>query len=545
MPTYPINRTYRSGFYNNRKDAAGADDRVYTAEDVRKPYDVVFSDGIMPDADGTPGNMFAVTLTGNLTLSIAAGYAKVGGAWFENNGVYQITLDGGSAEDRYDCVIIRNDDNDDVRDATIYIKSLYNAPTAAHLQRDDKVHEICIAYAFVPAFATSIQASNIKDTRIEGSLCNIMSGVGATVVRTYHNTYFSETENQSKIPIGIPQYNKAKDILTVIVEGRVFTEGANYTVDDNETITLAIGLPVVNTKINFEVTKNVNGASAETVIQEVAELREEMTAANKVLNHHYYCNGVSDNVEISKIAQAFVNGGTDYGSMKLIVHGKFGAVVPYSGEGTSARNYFWLALGKDGASTNRKLIVDFTDCGAITLPIEAGTYNTIFAGNDVHVIGANVIASQVSAGTYIRGFSSANGVVVAEDCRFWITASLTSYISQTGTFIRCRGSVTVSGSAAYCFYPTANAVLRLQGGEYYAYSSGEFSAVVYQTAANAVVILYGVNCPTNARGGYTQDYAVNATGKFVSITDTITALPINLPNGNGRGTLAISKAGMM
>ena len=86
MPTYPINKTYKGGFYNNKKDANGNDDRVYTAEDVRKPYDTVFSDGIMPDTDGTAGNTLKVTATGGVGISVAAGNAKLGGAWFQNNG---------------------------------------------------------------------------------------------------------------------------------------------------------------------------------------------------------------------------------------------------------------------------------------------------------------------------------------------------------------------------------------------------------------------------------------------------------------------------
>ena len=544
MPIYPVTETFKGYFYNNRV-VNGANDREYTARDIRKPYDAVFGDGIKPEADGTVVNVFKVTAQGGMTISVAEGYVKLGGAPVENYAPYVITLDDATSTVRYDCVIVRNDDTEDVRKPSILIKSISRIPTIDDLERNDNVYEVCLAYIVVPAFATAITDSDIVDTRDDGTLCNVMSGVGAMVVQTFHNTYFSETTNQKDIPIGIKQYNKSRDKLTVIIEGRIFTEDVNYTIKDNAMITLAIGLPVIGTKVEFEVAKNVNAAGAETVVVEVAELLKDMATVNKTLEHHYYCNGLNDNAEISRIAQAYVNGGTDYGSMRLVVHGTFGATVPYSGEGTSARNYFWLALGKDGVSNNRKLIVDFTDCKDMTFPIEAGTYNTIFAGNDVHIIGANVIASQSGAGTYIRGFSSANGVVVAEDCRFWITASLTSYISQTGTFVRCRGSVTVVGATAYCFYATANAVLRLQGGEYYAYSSGEFSAVVYQTAANAVAILYGVNCPTNARGGYTQNYAVNANGKFVSIADTITALPINLPSGNVRGTLAISKPGMM
>ena len=545
MPTYPATKTYRGGFYNNHV-VNGQDDRVYTAEDVRKPYDVVFTDGIMPEADGTAGNCLKVSPTGGMGISVVAGHAKLGGAWFENERIYNITLDVGGTAQRYDCVIIRNDDSDDVREPSIYIKSLTAVPTISDLTRNDKIYEICVAYVKVSALATSISESDIIDTRTDGSLCNIMSGVGATVVRTYENTYFSQSVDQRTIPIGISQYDRTRDTLIVVVEGRTFTAGTNYSILSNTHIQLAIGLPVVGTRIYFQVIKSVNAAGAETVVQEVAELRTEMTAVNKKLENHYYCNGLNDNVLISRIALAYLDEGSSYGSIKIVIHGHFGATAPYAGEGTSSSRYRWFALGRLSGDSNRKIILDFSDCDEISLPITSGYYHNIFYGDNIHIIGASVIANQNGANTYIRMFSSADGVVRAENCRFWITASGVSYISQTGTFVNCRGSVTVGGANAYCFYPTENALLRIEGGEYYAYTTSAYtSAVVYGTSSTLVAILYAVNCPTVARSGYVQSYSIYTIAGNVSITDTITTLPITATGANIRGTLAISKAGQM
>lgn len=547
MPTYPINKTYKGGFYNNKKDANGNDDRVYTAEDVRKPYDTVFTDGIMPDADGTAGNTLKVTATSGLGISVAAGNAKLGGAWFQNNGAYNITLDGGSSAVRYDCVILRNDDNDDVRDVSITIKSLSAVPTLANLQRDEKVYEVCVAYIRVPALATSISAANITDTREDGSLCNIMSGVGAMVVRTFHNTYFSETEGQKAIPIGIPQYNRSRDGLTVIVNGRTFANGTQYTIDSNSQITLAIGLPVVGTRIDFEVAKNVNAAGAETVVQEVAALREEMTAANKILEHHYYCNGATDNVIVSNIISAFQAGYTDYASMRLVIHGTFGATSPRGGAGTAENAYYWIRAAQ-GSASNRKVTLDFTDCKQISINCDAGTNNIIFFGMDVRVIGANVVAT---GGASIYMFSTAgNTTVYAENCRFWITCDSGGYIARSGTFKNCRASVTNTGLHSYCFVPIDASLLRLDGGEYYAYtgSAEHVSAVVGLTSGtNAVAILYGVNAPTSARSGYRQTNSIYQTTGIICSTDLISALPLSVVSGasNIRGTIALSKAGLM
>lgn len=545
MPTYPANKTYRGGFYNN-KVVNGMDDRVYTAADVRKPYDVIFSDGIKPEADGTAGDMLKVTANSGMTISVGTGYAKLGGAWFENEANYHITLDTAASTDRYDCVIIRNDDSEAVRAPSIYIKSLTKAPTVADLTRNADIYEICVAYIRVPAFATAITASNINDTREDGSLCNIMSGVGAMVVRTYRNTVFTERTGQTGITIGIPKFDKSRDNLTVIIEGRILSE-TQYTIPSNTYIELAVGLPVIGTRVDFEVAKNVSAAGADTVVQEVAGLLSDMAAVNKTLEHHYYCNGATDNVVISNLITNFQSGYTDYASMKLVIHGTFGATSPRGGAGTTDNPYYWFRAAQ-GAASSRRVILDFSDCKQISINCDSGTNNIIFFGMDVHIIGANVVTTG-GASTYMFSTAAATSIY-AENCRFWVTCESGGMIARSGTFKNCRASVTNSGLHSYCFTPISGSLLRLFGGEYYAYtaSANHMSAVVGATSgADAIAILYGVNAPTVARSGYYQTHSLYQTTGWICSTDLISALPLNVVSGisNIRGTLALSKAGLM
>lgn len=544
MPTYGT-ITYKAGFYNSRKNSNGEDDRVYTAEDIRKPYNSIYTKGVKPEADGTAGEMLKVSATGGMGISVSKGEANLG-AWFINESAFNITLDNSTGADRYDAVIIQNDDSDAVRMPSIYIKSLSSAPTVADLTRDEKIYEICVAYVRVPALATVITAANIVDTREDGQLCNVMSGVGAMVVRTYHNTYFSETANQTQIPIGIPQYNKARDELSVIINGRVFANGTQYTIDSNSQVTLAIGLPVVGTRIDFEVAKNVNAAGAETVVQEVDALRAEMTAANKILEHHYYCGGVNDNVRVSQIVEAFLSGGTTFDSMRLVIHGHFVATSAVTGTGTSTNPYIWIRAGQ-GSATNRRCVLDFTDCDQITINCDSGSYNTIFFGLHVDIVGANVAAT---GGAQITMFSVvAQSFANAEKCRFWIT-SQAGYIARGGNFRNCRVSLTTDIDNACAFNVLKGGILRLYGGEYYAYApSGKFSAVVYVNAeqTGAVALTYGICCPTVSRNPYVQTYAVNCltNDACCSFTDTITTLDIEAAGQNVRGTIARSIAGTL
>ena len=544
MPTYGT-ITYKAGFYNNKKNSNGEDDRVYTAEDMRKPYTSIYTKGIKPEADGTTGEMLKVSATGGMNIAVAAGEANLG-AWFINDSAFNITLDNSTGADRYDAVIIRNDDSDAVRGPSIYIRSFSRVPTASDLTRTDKIYEVCVGYVRVPALATAITAANITDTRDDGQLCNVMSGVGAMVVRTYRNTVYSERAGQTGVTIGIPQFNRTRDHLTVIIEGRVLSETA-YTIPSNTYVELELGLPVIGTKVDFEVRKNVNAAGADTVVQEVAGLLNEMALANKVLEHHYYCNGKTDNVNISIIISDFQTGGTDNGSMRLVIHGTFGATAPRGGAGTTENNYYWFRAAQ-GSVSSRKVTLDFTDCSDIRINCDAGTHNIIFFGMDVRVVGANVVAT---GGTSIYMFSTAGGTTVyAEYCRFWITCESGGFIARSGTFKNCRASVTNSGLHSYCFVPIDASLLRVEGGEYYAYtaSTEHVSAVVGLTSGtNAVAVLFGVNAPTAARSGYRQTHAIYQTTGKISCAYLISALPIQEVSGlaSYNGTIELSKAGLM
>jgi hypothetical protein len=148
-------------------------------------------------------------------------------------------------------------------------------------------------------------------------------------------------------------------------------------------------------------------------------------------------------------------------------------------------------------------------------------------------------------------FSTAGGTsVYAENCRFWITCDSGGMIARSGTFKNCRASVTNTGLHSYCFVPTNDSLLRVEGGEYYAYtaSADHVSAVVGLTSGtNAVAILYAVNAPTVARSGYRQTNSLYQTTGMICSTDLISALPLNVVSGqsNVRGTVALSKANLM
>ena len=101
---------------------------------------------------------------------------------------------------------------------------------------------------------------------------------------------------------------------------------------------------------------------------------------------------------------------------------------------------------------------------------------------------------------------------------------------------------------SYCFTPTRYGLLRIAGGEYRAYtgiSSGK-SAIVGQTASNAITILDRVNAPTVAISGYYQTHAIyqGAGAGILNCRDLISALTVTTASGSSTvsGTVEISRA---
>lgn len=547
MPVY-LNKPYRGGFYKNIK-TNGKDDRTYSALDMRKPYDVIFSDGIKPSYDGTAGDNLKVVAIGNRMIAVLPGYAKLGGAWFECYSQCNIQLDTVTADNRYDCVILKNDDNDISREPDIYIKTIYGdeIPNISNLglQRENGVYEVCLAYIRITSANADVTSEMITDTRLDGSLCNVMSGVGTTVVRTLTSRYITKNTNESVIPIGIDEYIKGTDELVVMVEGRTFKENVNYTILSNKEIKLEISLPKSGTIVDFIVRRNVAGAANGDTNTELVSLHSDVAAIKNKLEHHYYCTGVNDNIHIGDLVRELLEG-TGYGSVKLNIHGQLVGYQPALSNDTTD---YWFNFN---VTTDRKVVLDFTDCSQIIIPTTNGKTNVIFYGKEINMIGANLIVNNTTTNTAIVAFDSSVEIINCENCRFWITGYKYSYIARNGTFTNCRGSVTNSNYYSYCFYTSG--LVRLFGGEYYAYTadSNAKSAVVGQTGSNTITLMYGVNAPEVERVGYYQTNAVNHIGTagnsgVICCTDLISVLDVIEHNGtdNYRGTIKLNKPGLM
>lgn len=553
----------KSGFYNAMK-VSGDYDRKYNADDYKNVFAAFIKDGVRRSGLDD----FKVSANG-LALTAKLGFAVCGGRWVHLDADYSIGSITPPVGDysRIDAVVLRVDANESTRAASLIIRqgTAASTPQAPVKDTTTGVTELILAHVLVTPAATSV---TVTDTRPNASLCGwITTPVGYDDFFTSLDSQFDDwfavkrdtlssvtlfkqyvwrtvlTGESSSVDFSIPQYTPGStDIIQVYVNGLLETEGVDYTLSGS-TITFCTGgggtgIKIAGTEIVVLCYKSIDGTGLGSVSDEITALQNQVSTLANTNEYVYVCNGKTDNVVLSDIAKAWLEGGTDYGSKIVRVYGTFGATAAYSGSGTSANPYVWMRLGS-GSAMNRKIVFDFSGCSQIKFECADKTYNVAIFGMQVNIIGANVIAN---GGAQITMFSTASNTTInAKDCRFWVTSG-TGYIARGGTFKNCRCSFTATSGEGHDFIVLNGALLRLFGGEYYAYSpSGKNSSVVNVSASqtNAVVMTYGINCPTVSRGGYTQNYSIYAMSNSAkcSFTDTITALEISAAGMNIRGTI--------
>lgn len=560
-----------SGFYNAML-VNGDYDRKYNADDYKNVFAAFIKDGVRRSG----ADDFKVTASG-LALTVKLGYAVCGGRWVHLDSDYSlgsITPPVGDYS-RIDSVVLRVDARETTRAASLLIRrgTASANPVAPAKDTTTGVTELIIAHVRVAPSATTV---TLNDTRPNTSLCGwVTTPVGYddffASLDSQFDEWFARTKDTvasvtlfkqykwrtvlagtaTSVTFSIPQYTSGgTDIIQVYVNGLLETEGVDYTLSGSRITFITAGggngTKVAGTEIVVLCYKSIDGTGLGSVSDEITALQNQVAKLSDADEYIYVCNGETDNVELSKIAQAWLSGEDNYDSKIVRVYGTFGAKAAFSGSGTSASPYIWIRAGS-GSATNRKIIFDFSGCSRIAISCASGTYNTIFFGLNVDIIGANVVAT---GSANITMFSTAAATVAhARDCRFWITAD-TGYIARGGTFKNCRCSLTTNDGDAFCFNVLSGGLLRLFGGEYYAYApTGNQSAVVYihSGQTNAVCMTYGINCPTNARSGYEQSNAINVLTNSAkcSFTDTVTALGIVAAGQNIRGTIAHSLPGLM
>lgn len=151
-------------------------DRAVSSAPYRKLINNLFSDGVLPN----PSTNLQVSEGEGMQIKLSAGFAICNGCQKlqEADVILQVPI-ASVVYDRIDTVVLRLNDNDDVRECEFYVVSGAPAETPSRpvLTRTDSIWELGIADILVRANATQISNANITDTRYDAERCGIISSI--------------------------------------------------------------------------------------------------------------------------------------------------------------------------------------------------------------------------------------------------------------------------------------------------------------------------------------------------------------------------------
>ena len=170
-------------------DSAGADERVYVAEQMA----VIFRALALSGVSDLASDLKITAAQNGMQVNMAEGMAMVNGyimhAMQDGGGVYALVLNAGGTQPRIDRIVVRLNLSTDSRQVLPAIKQGTPAatPKAPELTRAGEIYEISLAQIYVPAGAAQVTDAQITDERANEAVCGgvvpralKISGLGAT-----------------------------------------------------------------------------------------------------------------------------------------------------------------------------------------------------------------------------------------------------------------------------------------------------------------------------------------------------------------------------
>ena len=571
----------KSGFFNSLL-SGGKYDRAIDAQDFRQLIAAIVSTGVRRSYL----NDLRVSAAGGMQLSIGAGFAIIEGAYYVNDAAFEdFTVPTAPTGDysRIDRIAVRLDDSVSVRAAElVYLQGVPAAsPVAPVLNRSGSIYEIALADILVRPIATQITQADITDQRANVDVCGWITppiGYEDIIAKTDRELaeWFANARDTlasvtlfkryawsiilpaaaSSVTFNIPQYVEGStSIIDVFVNGNIELEGSDFTLNGS-TITFA-GTKAAGTEINVFCWKSIDGTGLASVADEITVLQNKVDVLESAAVYTYKCTGADDNKSLSQIAKAFYNGSYtaedltpaaaaflasiggnamlasfDTRTQMLVrVVGNCGISAPFSGNGTETSRYKWFELGQSNRS-DRRLIFDFAYCEQIEIPLIGSAGHIVFFGTDLFVKNASVKALGTASGCeciMVEG-GLRDGNVTFENCRLQVECTGKAQIAVHGTYRNCDCSVVSINNHALAFSPESVSLIRLEGGNHYAYSasgSTHISAVIYVYAnrTEGAVFAQGINCPTVAKSGYKQALLAGCFAGKTVLNGAVSILP--------------------
>lgn len=270
-------------------------DRKYNADQMSEYFDGLVSNGVYESVGGA----LQVIAGTNMSVNVQTGRGIINCKWINNNAVLPLTITQAHAMlDRYTAVVMKLDITNRLMTITTKDGTAASTPVKSTLQNDATGVELCLAWIYVDAGATTITQDKIEDAR-PSSDCGWVTGLIEQVdtstlflqyqtayenyyaemteefdnwfgtlteelnVNTYIKCYkkeftFSTTGSQA-IPLDMTGYNYAfSDIINVYINGLLANAGTDY-VFDSVNLTITPTATASGTEVIIEVLKSKIG----------------------------------------------------------------------------------------------------------------------------------------------------------------------------------------------------------------------------------------------------------------------------------------------
>ena len=159
------------GFFNSLNG-----DRVYNADQMSTYFKGLIGQGVFEDVGGA----LQVLANSGMTVQVQTGRAIVGPnlKWLENDAPYNVSINASHVTlNRYTAVVVQCD----VTNRTVSIITVDGTPatnpTKPAITNTTTIQQICLAYVYVKAGATTITQANITDTRPNNNVCGWITGL--------------------------------------------------------------------------------------------------------------------------------------------------------------------------------------------------------------------------------------------------------------------------------------------------------------------------------------------------------------------------------
>lgn len=295
-------------------------DRLYTADEMNRPYKRVITNGVFATPSGTPStDLQVVSASSGMNIVVKKGEGLFGDKWFENPSDLVITVPNNTnITPRRDSVIVQVDKTINGRTGNIVYRegTPSSNPQVPDINTVDNVIEYRIANIYVAPNANYIGNDGIVDLRGSSEcpwITSLIKQVDTstlynqyraaydayyqqeteafnafmesltqeltvnTNIAKYESNYITSSDGETEIPINIATFDKTKDVLMVRVNQLFISETIDYTIsNDSSKITLTKDLKA-NNNIDFLVLKSVVGADSDTAIAQLQTLTNTLS----------------------------------------------------------------------------------------------------------------------------------------------------------------------------------------------------------------------------------------------------------------------------